>query len=189
MVNLAGSERQAKTAAIDDSLKEATKINFSLSALSNIISTLVDGKSHLISYRDSKLTRIIVDSLGGNTKKVMCVNARPVGYNCNENYPSCFTSFRDIHQSYFQKMQTKRSGCFQLRIITQWKWWSSFDSRLLVQIKIGSQQYLDKEWSNFNILEKERSIYALYRLVSRTVHCLALLLSNNLYLYQMCINA
>jgi hypothetical protein len=56
---LAGSERQAKTGAAGTRLKEATKINLSLSALGNVISALVDGKSTHIPYRDSKLTRLL----------------------------------------------------------------------------------------------------------------------------------
>ena len=50
-----------------------------------------------------------------------------------------------------------------------------YQHRLSAQNKIGSHQYSDKERSNFAILEEERSIHALYRLVSRTVHCLTLL--------------
>ena len=74
LVDLAGSERQSKTGATGHRLKEATKINLSLSALGNVISALVDGKSQHIPYRDSKLTRLLQDSLGGNTKTVMCAN-------------------------------------------------------------------------------------------------------------------
>ena len=54
MVDLAGSERQSKTGAEGVRLKEATKINLSLSALGNVISALVDGKSTHTPYRDSK---------------------------------------------------------------------------------------------------------------------------------------
>ena len=68
LVDLAGSERQSKTGATGERLKEATKINLSLSALGNCISALADGKSQHIPYRDSKLTRVLQDSLGGNTK-------------------------------------------------------------------------------------------------------------------------
>lgn len=66
LVDLAGSERQSKTGATGDRLKEATKINLSLSALGNVIKALVEGsggKKH-IPYRDSKLTRLLQDSLG-----------------------------------------------------------------------------------------------------------------------------
>lgn len=59
LVDLAGSERQTKTGATGDRLKEATKINLSLSALGNVISALVDGKAKHIPYRDSKLTRLL----------------------------------------------------------------------------------------------------------------------------------
>lgn len=67
-----------------DRLKEATNINWSLSALGNVISALVDGKSGHIPYRDSKLTRLLQDSLGGNTKTVMVANLGPADYNFDE---------------------------------------------------------------------------------------------------------
>lgn len=84
MVDLAGSERQAKTGATGDRLKEATKINLSLSALSNVISALVDAKTTHIPYRDSKLTRLLQDSLGGNSKTTMVANIGPASYNYEE---------------------------------------------------------------------------------------------------------
>ncbi|XP_002158951.2 kinesin-like protein KIF17 [Hydra vulgaris] len=84
LVDLAGSERQAKTGATGDRLKEATKINLSLSALGNVISALVDGKSKHIPYRDSKLTRLLQDSLGGNTKTLMVACISPADNNYDE---------------------------------------------------------------------------------------------------------
>lgn len=78
-VDLAGSERQGKTGATGDTLKEGAKINLSLTALGNVINALVDGKKggH-IPYRDSKLTRLLQDSLGGNTKTLMIGNYYPI---------------------------------------------------------------------------------------------------------------
>jgi hypothetical protein len=90
LVDLAGSERQSKTGAEGDRLKEATKINLSLSALGNVISALVvpassnKNRHNHVPYRDSKLTRVLQDSLGGNTKTVMCANAGPAEYNHDE---------------------------------------------------------------------------------------------------------
>ncbi|KAK0399469.1 hypothetical protein QR680_003065 [Steinernema hermaphroditum] len=84
LVDLAGSERQAKTGATGDRFKEATKINLSLSALGNVISALVDGKSKHIPYRDSKLTRLLQDSLGGNTKTLMLACVSPSDNNYDE---------------------------------------------------------------------------------------------------------
>ncbi|XXQ32464.1 Kinesin motor domain-containing protein [Plasmodiophora brassicae] len=78
LVDLAGSERQSKTAAEGLRLKEATKINLSLSALGNVISALTSAsKVKHIPYRDSKLTRLLQDSLGGNTKTVMLAAISP----------------------------------------------------------------------------------------------------------------
>ena len=77
-------KKQSKTGAKGDRLKEATKINLSLSALGNVISALVDAKRSHIPYRDSKLTRLLQDSLGGNTKTVMVANLGPADYNYDE---------------------------------------------------------------------------------------------------------
>lgn len=84
LVDLAGSERQAKTGTSGDRQKEAIKINLSLSALGNVISALVDGKSSHVPYRDSKLTRLLQDSLGGNAKTIMVANIGPASYNYEE---------------------------------------------------------------------------------------------------------
>ncbi|XP_035227190.1 kinesin-like protein KIF3B [Stegodyphus dumicola] len=84
LVDLAGSERLAKTGAIGSTQKESIKINLSLSALGNVISALVDGKSQHIPYRDSKLTRLLQDSLGGNAKTIMIANIGPASYNYEE---------------------------------------------------------------------------------------------------------
>ena len=83
-MDLAGSERQSKTKAEGQRLKEAVKINLSLSALGNVISALVDSKSGHIPYRDSKLTRLLQDSLGGNTKTVMIAALSPSDNNYEE---------------------------------------------------------------------------------------------------------
>jgi len=84
IVDLAGSERQSKTGATGDRLKEATKINLSLSTLCHVISSLTDPKCTYIPYRDSKLTRILQDSLGGNTKTCMIAACGPADYNTDE---------------------------------------------------------------------------------------------------------
>jgi hypothetical protein len=85
IVDLAGSERQSKTGATGDLLKEACKINLSLSTLCHVISSLTDPKCTYIPYRDSRLTRILQDSLGGNTKTVMIAAMGPADYNTEES--------------------------------------------------------------------------------------------------------
>ena len=83
LVDLAGSERQKKTGAEGDRLKEAIKINLSLSALGNVINALVEKSSH-VPFRDSKLTLLLQDSLGGNTKTLMIAVVSPADYNFEE---------------------------------------------------------------------------------------------------------
>ncbi|XP_018599446.2 kinesin-like protein KIF3C [Scleropages formosus] len=90
LVDLAGSERQSKTGVQGERLKEATKINLSLSALGNVISALVDGKSTHVPYRDSKLTRLLQDSLGGNAKTIMVATLGP----SSSNYDETLTTLR-----------------------------------------------------------------------------------------------
>ncbi|CAI5757040.1 unnamed protein product [Candida verbasci] len=77
LVDLAGSEKIDKTGAQGQTLKEAKKINSSLSALGNVINSLTDGKSTHIPYRDSKLTRILQESLGGNSRTSLIINCSP----------------------------------------------------------------------------------------------------------------
>ncbi|KAJ1024798.1 hypothetical protein NDA16_002838 [Ustilago loliicola] len=84
LVDLAGSEKVGKTGASGQTLEEAKKINKSLSALGMVINALTDGKSSHIPYRDSKLTRILQESLGGNSRTTLIVNASPCVYNADE---------------------------------------------------------------------------------------------------------
>ncbi|CAO1616153.1 unnamed protein product [Sympodiomycopsis kandeliae] len=84
LVDLAGSEKVGKTGASGQTLEEAKKINKSLSALGMVINALTDGKSSHIPYRDSKLTRILQESLGGNSRTTLIVNASPCAYNAEE---------------------------------------------------------------------------------------------------------
>ena len=63
---------------------QAIKINLSLSTLGKVIQHLVDAKATHIPYRDSLLTRLLQDSLGGNTKTVMIANVGPSSYNYDE---------------------------------------------------------------------------------------------------------
>lgn len=76
LVDLAGSEKIRKTGAAGQTLKEAQHINKSLSALGNVINSLTSKKTH-IPYRDSKLTRLLSDSLGGNSKTCLVVTCSP----------------------------------------------------------------------------------------------------------------
>ena len=78
LVDLAGSERIKSTGSTGKQLEEGKKINKSLSALGNVINALTDNKNKgHVPYRDSKLTRLLEDSLGGNCKTTMMAMISP----------------------------------------------------------------------------------------------------------------
>ena len=86
-VDLAGSERAKKTGATGSTLKEGIMINKSLLALGNVISALTDEKkAQHVPYRDSKLTRILQDSLGGNSRKSMIACCSPAESSMEETF-------------------------------------------------------------------------------------------------------
>ncbi|XP_051958975.1 kinesin-1 heavy chain isoform X2 [Xyrauchen texanus] len=80
LVDLAGSEKVSKTGAEGAVLDEAKNINKSLSALGNVISALAEGTTY-VPYRDSKMTRILQDSLGGNCRTTIVICCSPSSYN------------------------------------------------------------------------------------------------------------
>ena len=86
-VDLAGSERNDRTKNQGERFKESVSINSGLLALGNVISVLADPKkkAQYVPYRDSKLTRLLKDSLGGNSKTVMVACLSPVLFDLDEN--------------------------------------------------------------------------------------------------------
>ena len=77
IIDLAGSERSKQTNAVGERLKEGAMINKSLSTLGNVIKSLVElsqGKISFVNYRDSKLTFLLRDSLGGNSRTMIIAN-------------------------------------------------------------------------------------------------------------------
>ncbi|XP_062994479.1 chromosome-associated kinesin KIF4A [Elgaria multicarinata webbii] len=86
LVDLAGSERQKKTKAEGDRLREGININKGLLCLGNVISALGDEtkKGNFVPYRDSKLTRLLQDSLGGNSHTLMIACVSPADSNLEE---------------------------------------------------------------------------------------------------------
>ncbi|XP_071172301.1 kinesin-like protein KIF28 isoform X6 [Mytilus edulis] len=89
LVDLAGSERADSTGAVGDRLKEGANINKSLSALGNVISALADlsmgtKKKIVVPYRDSVLTKLLQNALGGNSKTIMIAALSPADINYDE---------------------------------------------------------------------------------------------------------
>lgn len=84
LVDLAGSEMVRKTGATGRQLEEAKTINKSLSALGMVINALTDSHITHVPYRDSKLTRILQESLGGNSRTNLIINVSPSSFNASE---------------------------------------------------------------------------------------------------------
>ena len=83
LVDLAGSERLSRTGATGDRLKEAQSINKSLSALGDVIAALAEKAPH-VPYRNSKLTYLLQNALGGDAKTLMFANVSPVAESAQE---------------------------------------------------------------------------------------------------------
>ena len=84
LVDLAGSERVAKTGAEGQGFKEGVNINYELMILGNCIAALTSKGTTHIPYRDSKLTMLLRDSLGGNARTMMIAALGPASYNFSE---------------------------------------------------------------------------------------------------------
>ena len=118
LVDLAGSERAGKTGASGAQLKEGAAINKSLSALGNVISTLSSGKrgAH-IPYRDSKLTRLLQESLGGNSRTVMIATISPAA----DNYEETMTTLKYAERAKKIENKAKRNEDVSQKVIRQLK--------------------------------------------------------------------
>eukprot|EP01059_Diplonema_ambulator_P029382 TRINITY_DN4878_c0_g1_i1.p1 TRINITY_DN4878_c0_g1~~TRINITY_DN4878_c0_g1_i1.p1 ORF type:complete len:993 (+),score=295.70 TRINITY_DN4878_c0_g1_i1:46-3024(+) len=102
LIDLAGSERAAATENRGLRLKEGANINKSLLALGNVINALASKKTSFIGYRDSKLTRMLKDSLGGNCRTVMVTNISP-----------SFLTYEDTHNAL---KYAHRAKCIQVTL-------------------------------------------------------------------------
>eukprot|EP01133_Synstelium_polycarpum_P010727 gene10727-12486_t len=113
LIDLAGSERQKSTEAAGSRLKEAGSINKSLSVLGNVIRSLVDianGKPRHVGYRDSKLTFLLKDSLGGNSKTYIIATVSPCELYYNESLSTLQFAQRAKHVRNIAVVNEEASG-------------------------------------------------------------------------------
>lgn len=109
--DLAGSEKVEKTEASGQTLEEAKKINQSLSALGNVINALTEGKpGGFIPYRSSKLTRLLQESLGGNSCTCLVITASYSAYNDRETLSTLRFGNRAKNIKNKVKQNTERSA-------------------------------------------------------------------------------
>ena len=120
LVDLAGSERTAKTGAEGDRFKEGVKINLSLSVLGQVINDLAQkaagsNKNSVTPYRNSVLTRILQDNLGGNSKTVMICSISPA----LDNYDETLSTLRYADQAKRIKQNAVVNETSQDKLIRQ----------------------------------------------------------------------
>ena len=120
LVDLAGTEKVKKTGAVGETLEEAKKINLSLSALGNVIHALTSGENY-IPYKDSKLTRILQESLGGNYKTTLLVACSPHSFHLEETISTLKFAQRAKTIKNKVKMNIKLSYDQLLKIIKNYK--------------------------------------------------------------------
>ena len=104
MIDLAGSERGAATGFKGARFREGANINKSLLALGNCINALADGLRH-VPYRDSKLTRLLKDSLGGNCRSVMIAAVSPA----SSSFEDTFNTLRYANRAKTIKTTLKKN--------------------------------------------------------------------------------
>jgi chromosome segregation ATPase len=118
LVDLAGSERASKSRAVGSRLDEAKNINLALLALGNCIQALADKKSKFVPFRDSKLTRLLEDSLGGNSKTSLIVTVGPSVLHTGETISSLLFGSRAMkieNRPEINKQVDYKTLCAQLQ--------------------------------------------------------------------------
>jgi len=120
LIDLAGSEKVGKSGASGDTLEEAKKINLSLSCLGNVIHALTTNHDH-IPYRDSKLTRILQESLGGNFKTSLIVTCSPHSSNKEETISTLKFATRAKTIKTHYKMNIQNSPDSMMNVIERLK--------------------------------------------------------------------
>lgn len=149
MVDLAGSESVKKTGAHGSTLKEAQSINKSLFALGNVISALTERRRTHIPYRDSKMTELLQEALGGNSKTVLVICVSPSSYNSGETKATLEFGKRA------KSVQNRASACNKKEV---------------------SQEALDEAWNMVRNAER-RALEAEKRLQQRETELLLKVLS------------
>lgn len=114
LVDLAGSERVKKSRSTGDRLDEAKAINSSLSVLGKCIHALSEQKPSFVPFRDSKLTRLLQDSLGGNCKTVLIVTIGPYIKHIDETISSLNFGMRAMKVQNKPKINKLKSYGVQL---------------------------------------------------------------------------
>jgi len=154
-VDLAGSERMKKTGAEGERAREGIKINEGLLALGNVINALADeerlsnGKKVHVPYRQSKLTRLLQDALGGNSQTLFLACVSPSDTNASESLSTLHYAnrARNIKNAPVQNVDASTLELQRYKFLTQ-----------LLQAELVKSKFSDKENDNENIGDVDESL-------------------------------
>ncbi|KAF2884409.1 hypothetical protein ILUMI_21788 [Ignelater luminosus] len=153
LVDLAGSERLSRTHATGDRLKEASNINQSLSVLGNVISALVEGKSSHIPYRNSKLTRLLQDSLGGNSKTAMIAMVSP----CEIDFEESICTLRYASRAKYIKNHVRVNVETKKGLIESFEQEIAELQKRVAEISMEEEKVIEVEFVMINVNRKEKT--------------------------------
>lgn len=158
LVDLAGSEKVAKTDAQGDRLKEACSINKSLTCLGIVIHQLYlksEGQKTIVSYRDSALTRILQNALGGNSKTTMICAVSPA----RDNYEETLSTLRYADQAKKIKLDAKVNESETDKLIRELTEENEKLKKLLAEFKAGKTDIkIDTVQANIEEIQREMEI-------------------------------
>ena len=146
LVDLAGSENVGKSEVHGVALSEAQNINKSLSSLGNVINALTEvGRDH-IPYRDSKLTYLLQDSLGGNSKTIIIASINPVISNMSETLGTLKFAKRAKEIKNVPKMNKNASTLNLLKTIENLNKKIELLEQKLSDLQNGNESDISKKW-------------------------------------------
>lgn len=168
LIDLAGSERASHTNAKGARLREGANINRSLLALGNVINALADPKSKKahIPYRDSKLTRILKDSLGGNCRTVMIANVSPSSksYDDTHNTLKYANRAKEIKSTLKSNVVSLDSHIGQYAVICEKQ------RQEIQQLKLKLKEYEERSLSSGAVTANTLPKQAEFKRVSEALH-------------------
>lgn len=151
LIDLAGSERQSKAQTTGQRLKEGAAINLSLTMLGNVIKTLAEGKEEYVPYRNSILTFLLKESLGGNAKTIMISTISPAA----SNYEESLSTLQYANRAKSIKNKARINEDSTSRIINALK---EEIEKLKNQLNERSQHSQENELLRLQLLESQKML-------------------------------
>ena len=171
LIDLAGSENSSKTGCVGQRLKEGSNINKSLLALSNVINKLsqnygsnnINSSNFFINYRDSKLTRLLQNSLGGNSKTVIICTITDDGEHYTETMNTLHFGNKAKNIKTVVKVNEIKNQNYQQMVLENEKLkkkLKQLEKELTTQKKLNLSEIINKDEANSNIKNRYLNLTA-----------------------------